>query len=190
MINSNKLKFYCILACATLGHFLTNVEKLSAGENGVEKILSDYRGECQAMQADVLPEMDADPNQAPPQGVLSYDDSDIFTVDISNSGKKATVVFANFSCLNFGYPWCGSGGCTSYVIVDDNIFEWENGGMPVSLNAGDAMLLSRPISGFACNNGGGDEGFGASPCYEVAVWDEAHATFWSQNGTLRLYRKK
>lgn len=186
MISSNKLKFYCILACATLGLFLTNVEKLDAGENGVEKILSDYREECQAMQTDVLPEMDADPNQAPSEAILTIDDDNIYDVKITTGGKTATVVFADFQCSNFGYPWCGSGGCDSFLIVDDNVFEWKNGGKPLSIIADDTVMLTRPVSGFVCKDSIGNEGYGASPCYEIAIWDEGQSTFWSEHGTLKL----
>jgi hypothetical protein len=163
---------------------LASVDKVSADENKAEEVLTTYRSACEAMQADVLRGIDDDLDQPPPKGILTIDDGDIYDVKITKDGKTATVIFANFHCSNFGYPWCGSSGCTSYLIVDENVFEWESGGKPISLIADDTVMLTRPVSGFVCKDSKGNEGYGASPCYEIAIWDEGQSTFWSQSESL------
>ena len=163
---------------------LASVDNVSADENKVEEILTTYRSACEAMQADFLPGIDDDLDKPPPKGILTIDDGDIYNVKITNDGKTATVIFASFHCSNFGYSWCGSAGCTSYLIVDENVFEWGNGGKPISLSTGYTTLVVRPVSGFLCKDSVGKEGYGASPCYETAIWDEKAATFWSQSNSL------
>ena len=53
---------------------------------------------------------------------LSLSSESIYEININNDGKKATVLYANFRCTNIGFDWCGSSGCTSYVIVDGVTF--------------------------------------------------------------------
>jgi hypothetical protein len=140
------------------------------------------------MQADVLPDIDADLDASPPKGILKVNEEDIFDIQIDLEGNTATVVHADFGCTNFGRPWCGlSGSCTSFLIVDDVVFEWQGGSRPQSVRGGDTVLISKVVGGYSCIDGNGAEGFGAAPCYEVVVWDEERSTFWSSNGDL-LFR--
>jgi hypothetical protein len=54
---------------------------------------------------------------------LKLSDGNIYEIDITTNGKKATVLHTNFSCNNTGFALCGNGGCTSYVIVDGVTFK-------------------------------------------------------------------
>ena len=158
-----------------------------AGKTAVSSIIESYQVQCQALQAEVLPEIDADLNVPPPKGILKVDAADIFEIEIDLKGNRATVVHADFGCTNFGHYWCGvSGSCTSYLIVDDVVFEWAAGGRPETVKGDNLLLLIKRISGFGCINSARDEGFGVSPCYKFAVWDEVHATFWSADGSMIL----
>lgn len=167
--------------------FVGSVGSAHAGQTAVEAIIAEYDRQCQAMQADVLPDIDADLEAPPPKATLKIEDDAIFEVEINGEGKTATVVHADFGCTNFGHPWCGlSGSCTSYLIVDDTVFEWKGGSRPQVVKGGDTVLISRVVGGFSCLDGNGAEGFGAAPCYEVIVWDEKRGTFWSSNGDLQF----
>ena len=64
----------------------------------------------------------------------------IYEIDITAQGKKATVFHASPWCPQIGFPWCGSGGCTSYVILDGVSFEtW--GSRPVSVSVSDYRVV-------------------------------------------------
>ncbi len=173
---------------SVLTFLLLNTAALAkADEAAVEAIIASYQAQCQAMQAEILPDIDADLNAPPPKGILKVDEEDVFEADIDLKGSKATVVHADFGCTNFGNPWCGmSGSCTSYLIVDDVVFEWLGGGRPQSVRGGDTVLISKVVGGYGCIDGNGADGFGAAPCYEVIVWDEERGTFWSSNGDLKF----
>lgn len=159
----------------------------AAGETAVEAIIATYQAQCQAMQAEVLPDIDADLDAPPPKVILKVKAEDVFDIEIDLKGNKATVVHADFGCTNFGYPWCGmSGSCTSYLIVDDVVFEWEGGGRPETVKGHDTVLISKFVGGYGCKDGNGADGFGATPCYKVIVWDDERGTFWSSNGDLQF----
>lgn len=167
--------------------FMVGWATVAAGETAVEAIIADYQAQCQAMQAGVLPDIDADLEAPPPKGILKVNVEDIYDIEIDKDGNKATVVHADFSCTNFGHSWCGlSGSCTSYLIVDDQVFQWEGGGRPQALKGGNTVLISKVIGGYGCKDGNGADGFGAAPCYKVIVWDEERETFWSSDGDLKF----
>jgi hypothetical protein len=174
-------------ASMALGMILTSGMSASANQTAVDIIVANYDRQCQAMQAQVLPSIDADLDAPSPKGILKINDGSIYEVLIDKTGKTATVVHASFGCSNFGYPWCGMGGnCTSYLIVDDTVFEWEGGGMPQSVAGSNTVLIAKSVSGYTCKDENGDNGFGASPCYEVTVWDEELGTFWSSNSHIKF----
>lgn len=158
-----------------------------AGPSALEVIMDDYEGQCQDMQSELLTDIDVGLEATPSKGILEIGDDAIYEIEIDNAGKIATVVYASFACPNFGHPWCGVGGsCTSYLIVDDTVFEWNGGGRPEMVRGEDTALIAKVVGGFGCKDGNGADGFGAAPCYEVIVWDEMGETFWSSNGGLEL----
>lgn len=175
------------VASMALGMILTSGMPANANQTAVEIIISNYDRQCQAMQAQVLPGIDDDLNAQPNQGILTINEDTIYEVIINTAGKTATVVHTSFGCSNFGYPWCGIGGnCTSYLIVDDSVFEWEGGGMPQSFTGSNTVLIAKSVSGYSCKDGNGDNGFGAAPCYGMTVWDEELGTFWSSNSHIKF----
>lgn len=166
---------------------LNSAASAKAEETAVEAIIANYQAQCQAMQAEVLPDIDADLDAPPPKGILELNAEYIYDIEIDQKGKNAIVVHADFSCTHFGHPWCGmSGSCTSYLIVDDVVFEWEGGGRPETVKGHDTVLISKFVGGYGCKDGNGADGFGATPCYKVIVWDEERATFWSSNGDVTM----
>ena len=146
-------------AVATMAITLALSALPASAQTALDRVIADYKQQCVSAQADILPEMDADLD--PPQAiVLKIDDDAIYEIKVTPEGKMATVVFTSFSCTNIGYAWCGSGGCVSYLIVDEHVFEWEGGGRPMSVDAGEGTLIVSPVAGFSCTDSEGREGWG------------------------------
>jgi hypothetical protein len=173
------------MAALALATIISLTVGAASAQTALDRVIADYQQECVSAQADILPEMDADLD--PPQAiVLKIDDDAIYEIKVTPEGKLATVVFTSFSCTNIGYAWCGSGGCVSYLIVDEHVFEWEGGGRPMSVDAGERTLIVSPVSGFCCTDSEGREGWGASPCYRMIIWDEELRTFWSERADIKV----
>ena len=144
-------------------------------ESTLQYILDDYQAECVAAQEE--------PMEVVPEGAnlsavrIKLRDDSIYEIDITADGKKATVLYADPWCPQFGYGWCGSGGCTSYVIVDGVSFEtW--GFKPVSVAVSEtSVVVIVPRSGGACVNTNGQKPSNNVSCYSVAVWDDYSQTF-------------
>lgn len=152
----------------------------------VARVLDYYRSECAAIIGDErdinadLEKIISDP--------LSVPEDAIYEILLSSSGITATVVYAGFGCEGYGAAWCGSAGCASYVIVEEQIFGPLRGGRPFTTTfitpyGNERTLLLLGISGGACGNGYGERGINSDPCYMSAVWDEQNQTFRA-NGDL------
>ena len=94
-----------------------------------------------------------------------------------DNNKEATVLYANPRCPQIGSGWCGTSGCTSYVIVDGISFQTE-GFEPMSVAVSeDSVVVIVPRSGGGCVNTNGQTPSNNVSCYSVAVWDDAAKTF-------------
>ena len=102
---------------------------------------------------------------------VTVSDESIYQVDITASGKKATVLFADFTCPGHGSFWCGSSGCRVYIIVDGVLHYSDHGFKPFSVTEGEAVFVLLPKSGGNCGKRNG------SPCYRVAIWDVEDGEF-------------
>ena len=144
-------------------------------ESTLQYILDDYQAECVASQKESM-EPVPDGEDLSAVRITVHNDS-IFEIDITADGKKATVFYANPRCSQIGSGWCGSSGCTSYVIVDRISFQTE-GFKPVSVAVSeDSVVVIVPRSGGACVNTNGQTPSSNVNCYEVAVWDDNAKTF-------------
>ena len=164
------LKYFVILTLLVPAH--THAETT---ENTLQFILDDYQAECVAAQQE---SMEPVPEGEDLSAVrITLDESSIYNIDITADGKEATVLYANPSCPQIGSGWCGSSGCTSYVIVDGISFQTE-GFKPVSVAINeDSVVVIVPRSGGACVNTNGQTPSSNVSCYEVAVWDDNAKTF-------------
>ena len=88
----------------------------------IDEIVQYYQAQCDEEQASVLLEIDEEDPDKPKKGVLTLAPDSIYDIQITPSGKQATVLFSQFHCSNVGYTWCGSGGCGFYLIVDGEIY--------------------------------------------------------------------
>ena len=164
------LKHFVILAMLLPTHAFAGTT-----ESTLQYILDDYQAQCVASQKE---SMEAVPDGEDLSAVrIKLDDDSIYEIDITAEGKKATVLYANPWCPQIGSGWCGSGGCTSYVIVDGVSFE-ASGFKPVSVAVSDnSVVVMVPRSGGACINTNGQTPSNNVSCYSVAVWDEYSQTF-------------
>ena len=132
----------------------------------INQILEPYNLECSAEIGNV------EPGEVISEIVavtLSYKST--YQINISASGKKATVLFADFTCPGRGAFWCGSSGCSVYIIVDGVLHYKNHGFKPFSLVKDDKAFVMMPKSGGACGMHNG------APCYAVTVWDESGQKF-------------
>ena len=164
------LKYFVILTLLVPAH--THAETT---ENTLQFILDDYQAECVAAQQE---SMEAASEAEDLSAVkITLDESSIYNIDVTADGKEATVLYANPSCPQIGSGWCGSSGCTFYVIVDGISFQTE-GFKPVTVAVSeDSVVVIVPRSGGACVNTNGQTPSSNVSCYEVAVWDDNAKTF-------------
>ena len=164
------LKYFVILTLLLPAHTYAETS-----ENILQYILDDYQAECVAAQQE---SMELVPEGEDPSEVrITLDESSIYNIDITADGKEATVLYANPRCPQIGSGWCGTSGCTSYVIVDGISFQTE-GFEPMSVAVSeDSVVVIVPRSGGGCVNTNGQTPSNNVSCYSVAVWDDAAKTF-------------
>jgi hypothetical protein len=139
----------------------------------VDQLLEPYNLECSAETGDV--KLGEVISEIVP---VTVDSGSVYEIKITASGKKATVLFSDFTCPGHGNYWCGSSGCDVYIIIDGISYQ-TRGWKPFVVKEGEEVFVMLPKSGGACglHNGG--------PCYSVAVWDESENTFNTISDLLR-----
>ena len=55
-------------------------------------------------------------------GELELDGDEVFKV-WTDEGEEAYVIYAAFTCGNSGHLWCGSGGCSTQLLVGGKLYE-------------------------------------------------------------------
>ena len=144
-------------------------------ETVLQSIIDDYEAECLATR-EAGRDIDYDEDD-PVIADLSLPSESIYEIKINGDGKIATVLYANFRCTGIGAAWCGSGGCTSYVIVDGVKFQ-TRGFRPVSAVVGHKRVaVIIPRAGGACVTVQGKYPSNDRVCYSVAAWDDISMTF-------------
>ncbi len=158
----------------------------------IDEIVQYYQAQCDEEQASVLPEIDEDDKDKAEKGVLTLAPDSIYDIQITPSGKQATVLFSQFHCSNIGYAWCGSGGCGFYLIVDGTTYFRDGGFNPTSVTfeygAGQQTVVLFPVHGIGCENKDGRSGAGSDPCYSSVVWSEERQSFFSIDGSVDLWK--
>ena len=155
--------------------FLPSYSFAETTENTIQFILDDYQAECIAAQQETMEPVQEGEDFSEVR--ITLDESSIYKIDLTADGKEATVLYANPSCPQIGSGWCGSSGCTSYVIVDGISFQTE-GFKPVSVAVSeDSVVVIVPRSGGACVNTNDQTPPSNVSCYSVAVWDDYSQTF-------------
>ena len=150
--------------------------------DAIERVLDYHRDECLALMEEER-NIDADLDQIISDPLIVSDNS-IYQIQISNEGTSATVIFADFSCEGYGTPWCGSGGCRSMIIVEEQVYGPLLGGRPTSVSVPaaygeDQIVTLISLGGSRCQDADGNSGINASPCFMSAIWDDYDRTFYS-----------
>ena len=147
----------------------------SENEAAVQEILSKYEMACAELSN----------QQASSSGRLSIPQNAIYELPFGNEDHAATVVYLEFQCEGIGYPWCGSGGCGFYIVMGDQIFQRRDGYRPQKIKipapSREFSALVYGVHGFTCQTPDAQNGSGAVPCYEIAVWHERSDTFFTQD---------
>lgn len=158
----------------------------------IDEIVEYYQAQCDEEQASVLPDIDADELDKPEKGVLTLDTENIYDIQITPSGKHATVLVPEFHCSNIGHAWCGSGGCGFYLVVDDKTYFQPAGFGPTSVTfqygIGQQTVILFTTHGTGCKNAEGNTGVGSDPCFSSVVWNEERGTFFSIDGSVDLWQ--
>jgi hypothetical protein len=147
----------------------------SKTEAAVQAILSDYELACAELSS----------QQAASSGRLRVPQGAIYELPLGAEDHAATVVYLEFECEGIGYPWCGTGGCGFYIVVGDQMFQRQAAfrprAMAVPKPTGVNRALVYGMHGFMCQTPKAEPGSSATPCYEIAVWDERRSTFWTRD---------
>jgi hypothetical protein len=158
----------------------------------IDEIVQYYQAQCDEEQASVLPKIDEDDTDKPEKGVLTLAPGNIYDIQITPSGKQATVLVPEFHCANIGHAWCGSGGCGFYLLVDGKTYYHEGGFGPTSVTfqygIGPQTVILFTTHGTGCQNAEGNTGVGSDPCYSSVVWSEERDTFLSLDGLVELWK--
>lgn len=177
----NTLLVATLAVCAAVGGHA----RTGHAQTAVDRVIADFEAQCDALYAKNL-DSDMEVEPSTPKD-LEVEASLIYDLLLTPSGQTATIVYAGFYCGSFGRPWCGTGGCGSYLIVGEKVFEWHTVSYPPeSVGNGSSVLLVAPIKGFSCEDSNGVGGYGVDPCFNLAVWDEADQTFMTTDGAVRL----
>lgn len=150
-------------------------------------LLQEFQQECTDMQE---LDIDAEDLSKPPVGKLTLDPSNIYDLQIHTSGTTATVLYPSFHCENYGFPFCGTGGCGFYLIVDGKVFYRPGGFKPhvvtLTNDYGSRTVVVFGIHGSGCDTAEGSSGAGADPCYRTATWSDGRQTFFSDQDVQLL----
>ena len=189
--SNTMLKYIALLLMVLPTHLLAGSK-----EAVIQSIKDKYQGYCVEAQKEFR-DIDYDEDD-PVIADLSLSSESIYEIHINNDGKKATVLYADFRCTNIGSGWCGSSGCTSYVIVDGVPFQTA-GFKPKSValisqrehappDGGTTIAVIIPRSGGACVTAEGTSPSNDRACYSLAVWDDEAKTFNSMGSGEAVFR--
>ncbi len=148
----------------------------------VEAMKAQFQAECVAMNEGedangLRPLKDTD-------FTLKWFEDSVYDIQISPEGRQATVLYRNAICPNFGAGYCGSGGCSFYIVVGNQAFSHQGGGKPYSVAHGDGISIAVPLGGYACKDTKGETGFGTDPCYDFIFWNEQTQDFMALDSEL------
>ena len=148
----------------------------------VAQIFEHYQTKCNNIPLDLQAFDELDGNQEPRE--LRPLDNTIYEIQLTPDGKTGTVVYPAFWCEHAGHPFCGTGGCGFYIIVDEKIFGRRGGHRPHSVVSAKGVYVILPIHGSGCVTSEGQSGAGADSCSVVAIWDDQAQTFRSKDGEI------
>jgi len=130
----------------------------SEHEHAVEKILNVYHKECSENL-----------NNEPTQVIYSEDNFKVFK--LIQGGTIVTAIEAGFECPGFGFPWSGSSGSPTYLIIDGRIFETARG-YPYFFNISDEItLINLWHGGTNCKAHDGSQYPNSEPCFTSLYWN-------------------
>ncbi len=79
---------------------------------------------------------------------------------------------SGFSCSSAASLYCGTGGCMSHFLVQDQVHSFLNQGWAI-VGFGDHRVVLTDVHGSAC------DGINPTPCVTASVWDSEAKTWRS-----------
>jgi hypothetical protein len=181
----NKFGYTSLVATLALYAVIGGVACTAHAQTAVGRVIADFEMQCDALYAE-NPDLDMGAEPSVPRD-FKVEPSLIYDLPITPSGQTATIVHAGFSCGWFGMAWCGMAGCGSFLVVGEQVFEWETISFPPeAIGNNSNTLLIAPIKGFNCKDSNAMGGYGVDPCFKSAVWDETGQTFMTTDGSVKL----
>ena len=148
-------------------------------QTAIASIIDDYRAECVAKLG------------SDSEGDLIVAAEPTYEMVIDDLGTTATVLHTDFRCGDLGPEWCGTGGCNTYLVVDEKIFVWNVSFAPRTIKlptyTDPVTAILFPLYGGYCKTASGESNYGTSPCYAIATWDNRRKTFSTISGNLEEY---
>ena len=183
------LILHALILPMSISSFASTAVAEASNKAALVKILQGYQQQCSDMQE---LDIDAEDLSKPPVAKLTLDPGNIYELQIHTSGTTATVLYPAFHCENYGFPYCGTGGCGFYLIVDGKVFKRSGGFKPqvvtLTNDYGSTNVVVFGIHGGGCDTAEGSSGSGADPCYRTATWSEGRQTFFSDQD-VQLYQQ-
>lgn len=136
-------------------------------ESAVENVLNMYHSEC----SEIL-------NGVPSRVLYSAENFQVFT--LNQGGTIVTAIEAGFECPGFGFPWSGSSGSPTYLIIDGRTFETERG-YPYFFNISDEItLINLWHGGTNCKAHDGSQYPNSEPCFTSLYWNNELKVLFNQ----------
>ena len=87
-------------------------------------------------------------------------------IDLDGTPPLDTLVDSSkFACSSMASAYCGSGGCSVWTIVGDDVTEFQaEGWRMIDWNGRQILLIAR--------DGGWCGGYGAQLCFEAVTWSD------------------
>lgn len=99
-------------------------------------------------------------------GTLSVPEGAIVTTDLSGDGQPDTLIdTSKISCSSAASLYCGTGGCSVFVIIGDAVTNLLVKGWQIVDWEGDRILVTA-VHGYECG------GTNLRHCYRAYVWNE------------------
>lgn len=142
-------------------------------KNAIEKVLNKYHEECSETF-----------NGSPTRVIYTAEN---FAVFMLNQGDTpVTTIEASFECPRFGFPWSGSAGSPTYLIIEGRIFETVRG-YPYFLDISDEItVINLWHGGNTCKAHDGSPYSNSQPCFTSLYWNNELKVLVNQGSSIQI----
>jgi hypothetical protein len=135
---------------ALIGGILTMIVTAAAAETAEQKVMDEARKDCSSFE----------------NGVLATTRKAIPRIDLTGDGIPDTIIDSHeFRCSTSASMYCGTGGCSLWVIVGDTSYPYMAKGWKIVEWANSKILLLE-VHGSECG------GTNLRKCIRAEVWSD------------------